>query len=82
MTYFVYILKSEKDLRYYVGYTSDLEKRLAYHNSGKQRHTRHRRPFRLVYYEEFDTKTKALKRERQIKSYKGGAAFKKLIEGV
>jgi putative endonuclease len=82
MTYFVYILQSLKDNSYYIGYTSNLENRLKYHNSGKQRYTKHRLPFKLVYSEEFDNKTDALKREKLIKHFKGGEAFKRLIEGI
>jgi len=79
MAYFVYILKSKKDLKYYIGFTSNIEARLAYHNAGRQRSTKHRIPFVLVYSEKYLTKSKALAREKQIKSYKGGNAFKKLI---
>ena len=77
--YFVYILRSLSDGKYYIGSTKDISSRLSYHNSGKQRSTKNRIPFELVYSEEFVTKTDALTRERQIKSYKGGMAFKKLI---
>jgi putative endonuclease len=79
MSYFVYILQSQKDQRYYIGSTSDVQKRLEYHNSGRQRSTRYRTPFELVYKEEFPTKAEALKRDRQIKSYKGGNAFRRLL---
>ena len=79
MIYFVYILQSLKDSNYYIGVTSDLQKRINYHNSGRQRSTKHRIPFKLIYFEELSDKTLALKREKQIKSYKGGNAFKKLI---
>jgi putative endonuclease len=80
--YYVYILKSLKDHKYYIGSSSDVKKRLDFHNSKLQRSTRNRVPFVLVVYEEFHDKNQALKREKQIKAFKGGAAFKKLIEGV
>jgi len=80
--YFVYILQSQKDQKFYIGSTSDVNARLDYHNSGRQRSTRHRIPFILVYTEEFQDKSQAEKREKQIKSYKGGEAFKKLLFGV
>ncbi|KXO17240.1 GIY-YIG nuclease family protein [Peptoniphilus sp. GNH] len=65
--YFTYILKCN-DGSLYTGYTVNLEKRLASHNSGKgAKYTRARRPVELVYYEEFDTKSEALKREAAIK---------------
>ncbi len=77
--FYVYILRSEKDRRYYIGYTNNLIVRLFWHNDGKNKSTAHRRPLKLIYSEEFADKTGALKRERQIKSYKGGNEFKKLI---
>jgi len=78
--YYVYIIKSRKDGKFYIGSTADVEKRLHYHNSGKQRSTKNRIPFDLVYSESFEHKTLALAREKQIKSYKGGRAFKLLME--
>ena len=77
--FYVYILRSLKDEKYYIGSTSNVESRLAYHNFGKQRSTKNRIPFELVYFESYPTKSEALKREKQIKSYKGGVAFKRLI---
>jgi len=81
MGYYVYVLQSLKDKRYYIGFTTDVEARLRFHNAGLQRSTRHRIPFRLVLFEEFATKEEALKREQQIKSWKGGVAFQQLIAG-
>jgi len=79
MSHFVYILQSAKDLKYYIGSTSDIKARLEYHNAGKQRSTKNRIPFILVFKEEHTSKLSALVREKQIKSFKGGMAFKKLI---
>ncbi|HQP16062.1 MAG TPA: GIY-YIG nuclease family protein, partial [Bacteroidales bacterium] len=78
--YYVYILKSLKDGRFYIGSTADVEKRLLYHNSGRQRSTKNRIPFVLVYSESFEDKAIALAREKQIKSFKGGRAFKILMD--
>ena len=82
MAYFVYILQSEKDGKFYIGSSQNVEKRLAFHNAGLQRSTRNRIPFRIVLVETVPSKKEALVREKQIKSYKGGEAFKKLIQGV
>jgi len=79
MSYFVYILQSLKDHKFYIGSSSDVYKRLQYHNDGKQRSTKYRTPFKLIYFEELNSKTEALKREKHIKSFKGGEAFNKLI---
>ena len=81
MSYYTYILQSEKDHRYYIGSTSDLKRRLHEHNSGKTKSLRFRRPLFVIHQEEYETRELAESRERQIKSYKGGNAFKQLILG-
>lgn len=64
---FVYILKCS-DNTLYTGYTNDLNKRLETHNSGQgAKYTRGRRPVKIVYYEQFETKNEAMKREYYIK---------------
>lgn len=70
MTYFVYILRCADDTLY-VGITTDLARRIEEHNQDKKgaRYTRGRRPVRVVYSEECDTKSLALKRELEIKSW-------------
>lgn len=75
----VYILKSDKLDRHYIGCTSDIEQRLRYHNAGKNKSTKIGTPWRVVYVEQFESKMNAWMRERQIKSYKGGMAFKNLL---
>ncbi len=81
MSYWVYILWSNKLRRHYVGSTSDLEKRIKYHNYGKSLYTKRGIPWELVYKESSLTKQTAWKREMEIKKYKGGVQFKKLIHG-
>ena len=68
MTYFVYILTSLKDSKRYIGMTSDLNRRLNEHNSGKVKSTKNRRPLELIYTEEFTSKQDALNRETFFKS--------------
>ena len=56
------------DGTYYTGWTNDLDRRLKAHNEGKGgKYTRSRRPVRLVYYEEHETKQEAMRREYAIK---------------
>ncbi|HEX6847485.1 MAG TPA: GIY-YIG nuclease family protein [Chitinophagaceae bacterium] len=81
MSQYVYILQSLKDHNYYVGETANIGARLKFHNEGLQRSTRFRTPFKLVLTEVFPDRAAALKREKEIKSWKGGIKFKKLIEG-
>ena len=78
--FFVYILKSLENNSYYVGHSSDISARLKQHNNGRVRSTKAYRPWEVVYSEELETKSEAFKREMQIKSYKGGKAFKDLIK--
>ena len=77
--WYVYILKSLQKDWYYVGHTFNKTSRLKYHNNKKVRSTRPYAPFIIVYTEEFGTKGEAFKREQQIKSFKHGEAFKKLV---
>ena len=64
---YTYILKC-KDGSLYTGWTNDLEQRVAAHNTGKgAKYTIARRPVELVYFEEFETKEQAMKREYAIK---------------
>ncbi|MGZ3854002.1 MAG: GIY-YIG nuclease family protein [Flavisolibacter sp.] len=82
MSHYVYILQSLKDLKYYIGETSDVDLRLAFHNSARQRSTKYRVPFRLVLSEEYPTRGEALRREKELKSWKGGIKFKSLVQGM
>ena len=64
---YTYILKC-KDGSLYTGWTNNLEQRVAAHNTGKgAKYTKARRPVELVYFEEFETKEQAMKREYAIK---------------
>jgi putative endonuclease len=70
--YIVYVLYSKAHHKIYIGYTSDLEQRLLSHNElGKKGWTMKFRPWELVYTEEYQTKTEALKREKELKSAGG-----------
>lgn len=78
--YYVYILQSKKDSKFYIGHSEDVARRLIHHNSGNVTATKHRRPFIIFYTESCDTRSEAIKRENYIKSLKGGNTFKKIIE--
>ncbi|HEY9114213.1 MAG TPA: GIY-YIG nuclease family protein [Bacteroidales bacterium] len=71
--HFVYVLFSLKDHKLYKGYTSNLQNRLIKHNTGGSKSTAHRKPFVLVYVEQFESKQEALSREQYFKSLEGGA---------
>lgn len=76
--YYTYVIKSEKDGRYYIGSSSDVEKRLEFHNQGLNVSTKHRRPFVVVFKKEFPTKLEAVNFEFLLKKQKGGDGFRKL----
>jgi putative endonuclease len=69
--FYTYVLKSERNGHLYVGFTSDLKRRIEEHNKGKVRSTKNRKPLRLVYYEEYGDKTSGRKREIFLKSGQG-----------
>lgn len=66
--YFVYVLKSDKDEKLYVGLSKNLQARVRAHNYGKVRATRSRRPLRLVYFEEAADLSAARRKEKYFKS--------------
>ena len=61
--HYLYILKSLKDLGYYIGITDNVPKRLKDHNRDKTRSTKNRVPFVIKYAEKFNTKREARQRE-------------------
>ena len=74
--YFVYVLRNEKNSRFYIGYSGDLEARLSQHNAGKVKATRYLRPMSIAYTEAFKTSTEARSRERYLKSLKSHKSHK------
>jgi len=79
MIYSVYILRSLKDHKRYIGMTErPLSERIREHNSGLVKSTRNRRPLQYSYHEEFSTKNEAMKREKFFKSGKGREYLKSI----
>ena len=79
--HYLYILKSLKDNRLYIGQTSDLRRRINEHNNGENKSTSSRTPFKLVYYEAYANKIDACKREANLKLFKKSySELKKRIE--
>jgi putative endonuclease len=79
MSYFVYILRSQKDGRYYVGSTQDLSERLQRHNEGRSKYTKAKRPWDLIYFEEYPDRSSAVRREDEIKSRKSRNFIETLV---
>ncbi len=78
--YFVYILKSLKDNKFYYGSTNNLDNRIALHNTGKVKSTKGRTPFVLHYSENFETRSEAYRREMFFKSIDGYKYLR--LEGI
>lgn len=78
--FYVYVLKSQKDQGFYIGQTNHLEKRIVRHNAGQVRSTKGRIPFEIHYFEHFETRAEAMRRESYLKSLKGGQTFQKIID--
>ena len=83
--YYTYILESDSTGRYYIGSTNDLERRLTRHNdpnyTGSKTTKRFKGPWKLVYAESFETRSQAMAREKQIKSWKSRKTLRVLIKG-
>ena len=67
--YYVYVLKSVILGQLYVGQINDLKRRFAEHNEKKNISTKHKAPFKLVYYEAYKSKSDAVYREKQLKKH-------------
>jgi putative endonuclease len=76
----VYVLRSLKDGKLYTGLTENLPRRIREHNRGKTESTRHRRPFVLVYTEEYATREEASTREAFLKSGRGREELGKILD--
>jgi len=69
--YYTYVLQSEKDDRFYIGFTKDLKLRFEQHSKGTVNSTKNRRPFQLIYYEASLAQEDATNREKYLKPYNG-----------
>lgn len=79
MEYKVYILKSLVNGGYYIGCTTDLEKRIKEHNSGKTKSTKPYSPWKAIYSEDYSNKSEAYKREWHLKHPKGYLEKREII---
>lgn len=69
--FYVYILRSESDSGFYIGFSTDLKRRLSEHRRGASFATKSRGPWKLIYYEAYLNQEDALGRERYLKSGSG-----------
>lgn len=78
--YYVYVLKSELDGKFYTGYTNDLENRLLKHEKGLVSSTKSRRPLILIYYEVCLNQQDATHREKYLKTSWGKRYLKNRLK--
>ncbi len=78
--YYVYILKSLNDKKFYTGYTKNIKLRFEQHNSGFVESTKNRRPFKLIYFEACLNQADALHREKYLKTYYGKMFIKNRLK--
>ncbi|MDP3935343.1 MAG: GIY-YIG nuclease family protein [Candidatus Giovannonibacteria bacterium] len=78
--HYVYILKSLKDNKLYIGHTDDLKRRFVEHNRGNVASTKYRRPLKLVYYEAYLDEEDAKVREKSFKH--SGSVYNGLIKRI
>jgi putative endonuclease len=77
--YFAYVIYSQSHNKFYKGHCEDLIKRLAQHNNGKTKSTKAFAPWKIVYYESFETREQAINREKYFKTAAGRRFLKKVI---
>ncbi|CAN0327750.1 unnamed protein product [Chrysoparadoxa australica] len=78
--YSVYVLYSPSHDEIYIGYSSDVDRRLAAHNHAMNSgYTKRYQPWELVFSEGFDQRSEAMRREQELKSAKGRAFIWEII---
>lgn len=80
MYYYIYVLRSIKDGKFYTGYTDNLKRRLEEHNSGKVTSTKNRAPFELIYFEGCKNQQDATHREKYLKTSGGKRYLKQRLD--
>jgi len=77
--FYVYILRSKFNGKFYIGSCEDLEERIKRHNSGRCRYSRRYLPWELVYFEEYVSRGEAVRRERYLKKLRNRRALERII---
>jgi putative endonuclease len=76
----VYVLQSLKNESLYIGYTTDLRKRLDYHNNGRNVSTKPYMPWQLIHYEAYRSGKDAERREKYFKTSQGSRLLKRMLK--
>ncbi len=80
--FYTYIIKSINHNYYYKGHCENIDKRLKEHNSGMTKSIQHYVPFKVVYYETFETRNEAILREKYFKSSAGRRFLKNKLKAL
>ena len=80
MNYNVYILLSLKDNQFYTGYSTNLPNRIVYHKKGLVKSTINRRPLKLIFYEVYNNKIDAQRREKYFKTTAGKKTLRIMLK--
>ncbi len=78
--FYVYILQSEKNGNLYVGFTTDLERRIKEHNQGLTTSTKPYMPWKIIHIEGYLNEQDALRREGYLKTSQGGRLLKRMLK--
>ena len=74
-----YVIRSLSTRKYYIGSAADLQQRLEYHNTNKTKWTRGKGPWELVWSEAYETRSGAVRKEREIKAWKSRSYMEKML---
>ena len=78
--FYVYVLESEVDNSWYIGFTKDLSNRLKEHNNGESYYTKRKRPWKILYFEVSYNKYDAIAREKYLKTGMGRRYLKNRLK--
>ena len=78
--FFTYVIESELTGRFYIGQTNDLAARVLRHNKGRVPSTKSERPWILIYYKGFETRSQAMRLEQRLKRFKKRVAVMKFFD--
>jgi len=80
MFHVVYVLKSEQDDSLYIGYTSNLTRRLKEHDLGLNFSTKAKKPWRLIFFESYLSEEDARRREKYLKTSTGSRIIRRMLK--
>ena len=78
--YYTYVLLSEMDNKFYIGYSKDVKLRFEQHQKGLVESTKNRKPFKLIYYKACLKQEDALRREKYLKTHYGRLFLQKRLK--